>query len=199
MLPAGTFTDPLNEKLTYSATVTDASGKALTGFTVDANTGTLSGRCPITLQTLGIKLTAMNTDGFIASGSFSATIKAQAPTVQAVTGDLTIYDGRSFSADISKAFLDPQGAPLTFTAYEIFGPNATSWLHFDSKTGILSGTAPATGSNALAIRVTATDSYGLSAMETFGVSYAPAGNAAPTHATWSNSTTTSEMILLKAT
>ncbi|MFL5255708.1 MAG: putative Ig domain-containing protein, partial [Rhodopila sp.] len=122
--------------------------------------------------------------------TITVTEKLDTPVLAKQTATQTWVTGQQVS------FMLPAG---TFTAYEIFGPNATSWLHFDSKTGILSGTAPATGSAALAIRVTATDSYGLSAMETCGVSYAPAGNAAPTHATWSNSTTTSEMILLKAT
>jgi hypothetical protein len=72
-LPAGTFTDPLGESLTYSATL--AGGQALPSWlTFNPATGTFSGTVPTAVQTLDLQVTATNTSGLAVSETFDAQI-----------------------------------------------------------------------------------------------------------------------------
>ena len=73
----------------------------------------------------------------------------------------------------ANTFTDPQGEAMTYTAMQYNGPTAAptalpSWLHFNGTTDTFTGTVPssATGFN---IEVTATDTGGAHASETFAV------------------------------
>jgi hypothetical protein len=55
---------------------------------------------------------------------------------------------------------------------------------------------PASGTDALGIRVTATNTYGMIAIETFSLAYAPSGSTAPS-AIFTNASSASELITLR--
>ena len=71
ILPAGTFTDPRGETMTYAAAL--ANGNALpTWLTCDPATGTLKGTPP-TAGALSITVTATDQSGFSSSVTFTLT------------------------------------------------------------------------------------------------------------------------------
>ena len=67
-----------------------------------------------------------------------------------------------------QTFTDPQNETLSYTASQSKGQPLPSWLSFNVATDTFSGTVPA-GLESLTLKVTATDTSGLSASETFGV------------------------------
>ncbi len=72
-LPAGTFTDPQSETLTYTAT--QQNGQALPSWlTFNPTTDTFTGTAPGTAQALALKVTATDTSGLSVSDDFSATV-----------------------------------------------------------------------------------------------------------------------------
>jgi hypothetical protein len=167
-LPPGAFTDPQNEALTYSATL--AGGQALPGWlSFNPTTGAFTGTAPTAAQTLDIVVTATDTSGLSATEAFAATVIG-APTVTAQTAAQTWTPGSSIHLALpSDTFTDPQGQPLTYTARLANGQALPGWLSLDPATGVFTGTAPATAQS-LSIKVTATDTSGLSASETFAAS-----------------------------
>jgi hypothetical protein len=72
-------------------------------------------------------------------------------------------------------FADPRGSALTYAAHETSGSDQTSWLHFVSGSDALTGTVPEGLSGTIGIRVVATDAYGLSSAESFGLTFGAAG------------------------
>jgi hypothetical protein len=94
----------------------------------------------------------------------------QAPVVANAIADQVATAGVAFSLVIpTNAFSDPEGNPLTFSATQGDGSALPTWLTFDAATKTFSGTPP-TGSPAVDIKVTATDSGNLSVSDTFRVS-----------------------------
>ncbi|HUB15378.1 MAG TPA: putative Ig domain-containing protein [Acetobacteraceae bacterium] len=164
-LGANTFTDPLGETLSYSATL--ANGQSLPSWLkFNAATDSFSGIPPNTAQTLSIKVTATDTSGLAASDSFTATVLG-APVVAAPTPNQTWFEGKAFSLALAaNTFVDPQGESLTCTATQTNGQALPSWLQFNAATDSFSGTAPSVAQS-VAVNVTATDSGGLSASESF--------------------------------
>jgi len=165
-LAANTFTDPQGEKLTYGATL--ANGSALPSWlTFNATTGTFTGTAPVGTNGLSIKVTATDTSGLSANETFSVLTPAAAPVVSALTTTQKWTEGQSIDLVLpTNTFTDPQGEKLTYTATQYNGAALPSWLKFNAATDTFTGTAP----NALAsleITVTATDTSGLSASETF--------------------------------
>ena len=63
-------------------------------------------------------------------------------------------------------FTDPQKETLSFTASQSNGSALPAWLKFNGTTDTFSGTAPA-AAGSLSLKVTATDTSGLSISETF--------------------------------
>jgi hypothetical protein len=63
---------------------------------------------------------------------------------------------------------------MTFTAYQVTGPNETSWLHFNAATDELYGTVPASVSGTIGIQVIAADAQNMTASDLFNVTFAPA-------------------------
>ncbi len=91
------------------------------------------------------------------------------PTVTDQTANQTWTQGQTVSLALpANTFTDPQGETLSYAANQSNGQALPFWLRFNSSTDTLSGTAP-TGTEALTPKVTATDTSGLSASETFGV------------------------------
>jgi hypothetical protein len=99
------------------------------------------------------------------------------PTVTDQTANQTWTQGQTISLALpANTFTDPQGETLSYAASQANGQALPSWLSFNSSTETLSGTAP-TGTETLTLKVTATDTSGLSASETFGVTVPVAGPA----------------------
>jgi len=175
-LPAGTFTDPQGEALTYSATL--SNGQALPGWlSFNAQTDAFFGIAPLTAETLGITVTATDSSGLSVADTFSATVIGP-PVLSAQTPNQTWTEGKAFSLALpATTFTDPQGEKLTYRASLSNGQALPAWLIFNAATDSFSGTVPLVA-QALDIDVTATDSSGLSVSDVFAVSIAPA-NAGP--------------------
>lgn len=167
-LPAGTFTDPQGETLSYSAKL--ASGAALPSWlSFNAQTQTFSGTAPSANTTLALQVVATNQAGLSTSETFSLNDGYAAPTLHTQTANQTINAGKAFSISLpSTTFVDPQGLALTYKAALANGQALPSWLSFNAQTETFSGTAPTTAGT-FGITLTATDSAGLSASETFSL------------------------------
>jgi hypothetical protein len=108
---------------------------------------------------------------------------ASSPTVTAQTATQTWKVGQAVNFTLaSNTFTDPQNETLIYTATQANGAALPSWLSFNVTTQTFTGTPPAGNTN-LSIEVTATDTSGLSASETFA-----ANLVAPTAPTITNQT-----------
>ena len=182
-LPANTFTEPQGEALHYSATL--ANGSALPGWlTFNAGTQTFSGTAPNTAQNLSIKVTATDTSGLSASETFLAEVQTPQPvrhpgiTVANQTADQA-WTGNETVAFIlpSNTFTDGMGLRMSFAAYELSGPDARSWLHFNSARDMLFGTVPTGASGTVTLAVVAQDALHMAAADVFNVTLTPAARA----------------------
>lgn len=178
-LPANTFTDPQGESLVYTAT--QENGQALPSWLqFNAATDTFSGIAPTTAQTVDIKVTATDTSGLAVSEDFAATVQA-APTpikpgitVTNPTPNQTWIDGEAVSLTLpANTFTDALGLKMTFAAYEVSGPNVTSWLYFNPTADELFGTVPTSMHGTVELEVVATDTQHMTAADLFSVSFAP--------------------------
>ena len=94
-----------------------------------------------------------------------------APVVSAQTANQALHSRRAVDFTLAaNTFTDPQGLGMTYSAYQI-GGKAAPWLQFNAATETFTGTANTRGRISLA--VVATDTAGLSAVETFNVTLAP--------------------------
>ena len=175
-VPIGTFSDPQGQALSYSATL--ANGQALPGWlTFNAAAGTFGGTAPTGAQTLSLAVTATDRSGLSAIDTFSVSIIG-APVVANGTANQTWTGGKAVLLALpASTFTDPQGQRLSYSATLANGQALPSWLTFNAATQTFSGTAPSTAQS-LGIMVTATDSSGLSASESFTASVQPAAPAA---------------------
>jgi hypothetical protein len=168
-LAASTFKDPQQEALTYTATL--ANGQALPSWlTFNATTHSFTGTVPALSSGLSIKVTATDTSGLSASETFAVSTPASPPIISAQTPTQTWKQAQTVSFTLAaNTFTDPQHEALTYTATLANGQALPSWLSFNAATQTFTGTVPALSSG-LSIKVTATDTSGLSASETFAVS-----------------------------
>lgn len=179
-LPTATFHDPRGQALTLTAR--QSNGQALPSWLrFNAATDTFTGLAPAAGQTLGIKVTATDTSGLAASETFNATIQAAAPvprpsiTVSAPTPNQVWTDGHAVDLVLPSAtFTDALGLKMSFAAYEVAGPDVTSWLHFNPATETFFGNQPASASGTVKLEVIATDAARVSAADMFSVTFAPA-------------------------
>jgi hypothetical protein len=176
-LAANSFTDPQGEKLTYTATL--SNGQALPAWlSFNASTETFSGTAPTTAQTLGIKVTATDSGGLATSETFTATVQpAPAPrpgiTVSDPTPNQIWTDAQNVTLVLpANTFTDALGLKMSFAAYEVSGPNVTSWLHFNASTETFSGAVPANASGTIGLMVRATDAQNVMAQDMFNVTFA---------------------------
>ena len=167
-LASNTFTDPQGQTLTYSATL--SNGAALPSWlSFNAATGTFTGTVANSAAGLSINVTATDTSGLSASETFSVLTPAAAPVLTSQTAAQTWKLGQAVNfALASNTFTDPQGETLTYSATLSNGAALPSWLSFNAATGTFTGTV-ANSAAGLSINVTATDTSGLSASETFSV------------------------------
>jgi phage-related protein len=172
VLPATTFHDPQGQAMAYTAHL--STGQALPSWlSFNATTETFTGTAPTAAQTLNIVVTATDTSGLSVSETFAATVIGT-PVVAAATANQTWTEGQAISLTLpAGTFSDPQGQALTYTATLANGQALPSWLTFHAATDSFTGTAPATAQS-LSIKVTATDTSGLSTSETFAAAVQPA-------------------------
>jgi serralysin len=175
-LPQGTFTDDPGDTLTYAATL--ASGAALPGWLhFDAATQTLSGT-PLNADvgTLSLKVAATDLSGASTSDIFALTVVNinDAPTLAVPIPDATATEGAPFSLTLAaNTFADIDvGDTLRYTATLADGSALPSWLGFDAVAERFSGTPPVGSPAILSLKVTATDSGGLTASDIFDVAIA---------------------------
>ncbi len=162
---ASGFTNPNDVAYTYTA-----SGLP-SGLSIDPNSGAISGTINHDASTGGnggtyaIAVTANDGQGGTATNDFNLTSSNQAPVVGTKTVGQSNLDGDTITpVDTSKAFSDPNGDPLTYSASAL-----PAGLVVDPKTGIISGTvSPSAAAGAYAVAITATDDKGLATTETFG-------------------------------
>ena len=171
-LASNTFTDPQGAALSYAATL--ANGAALPSWLkFNAATRSFSGTEPAGAAPVTVKLTATDSYGLATSETFVISLAA-APVVTAATGAQYWVAGKAQTLSLAgNTFTDPQGAALSYSATLASGGALPSWLKFNAVTDSFSGTDP-TGTAPLTIKVTATDSYGLSTSESFTLSLASA-------------------------
>jgi Ca2+-binding RTX toxin-like protein len=174
-IPVGTFADiDVGDTLSYSATLAD--GDPLPGWlSFDAQTGNFSGTPPSNAAGhLNLRVTATDLAGASVSDSFNLTVESHnhAPTVTAVMGDQSATQDIAFSYVVpTDSFTDSDpGDTLTYSSTLANGAALPAWLTFNAATRTFNGTPVAASPGVLAVRVTATDSGGLSAQSDFNLS-----------------------------
>ena len=177
-LAANTFTDPQGERLTYTAS--QANGQALPGWLhFNAATDTFSGSAPNAAQSVNIQVTATDTSGLAASDDFTAVVQPAPPpksaiTVTGPTPNQTWVDGEAVSLTLpANTFTDALGLKMTFAAYELSGPNVTSWLYFNPTADALFGVVSAQQTGTVQLAVVASDAQHMTAEDIFNVTFAP--------------------------
>ncbi len=178
------FSDPQQQALRYA--VSGAGGAALPSWLrFDPATRTLSGVVPSGgIAAFAITVTATDTSGLSGSEVFHASIAAKPPLLAHQTPAQIWTEGGSIAFALpASTFADPQGQALSLRATQASGAALPGWLSFNPASATFLGTAPATVQT-LSLRVTATDSSGLSAADTFGVSVRAPANAGLSLADW---------------
>ncbi len=206
-IPANGFTDPQGQPLVYSASQ-DLGQPLPSWLSFNAATLTLSGTAPTSEQSLTIQIKATDSSGLVTSDNFIAIV--QAPPLAAVppkprivvanpTPTQTWSDGQAPNFVLpSSTFTDSLGLKMTFAAYEVSGPNETSWLRFNPTTETFSGTVPLNTKTSFGLEVIASDAQKLSAADFFNVTLAPATThnvALPTGLSWIGAQTPSATLL----
>jgi Ca2+-binding RTX toxin-like protein len=173
-LPAGTFTDPDGNPLTYTASLTNG-GSLPSWLHFNATTQTFSGTPPVGFDgTLSLEVTA--SDGTLSkSASFTAIgiPGDRAPILAKAIPNQSFSENHSWSFIVPNAtFSDADGGGLNYTATLSNGQALPSWLQFDSSVKTFTGTPPLGFTGTLAIRVSATDGIA-QAQDTFDVTVKP--------------------------
>ena len=169
VLPTSLFTDPQHQALSYNISGAGTS-KLPAWLHFNPATNTLTGTVPAGVETFAIAVTATDRAGLSNAETFTVTVPAAAPTLTDRTNTQSWVAGSAVSLKLpSNAFTDPQGQALTYKATQSSGAALPSWLHFSATTLSFSGTAPA-AAQILQLKITATDTSGLSASKTIAAS-----------------------------
>ena len=158
-VPAGAFTDPDGDVLTYAATLAD--GSTLPDWvTIAETTGVFSGTPPADLNGT-LEIVVIASDGLEqASDTFQLTILPvnDAPRIAVSIPDQSVNEDDtwtySFPAD---SFLDLEGDEIVYSATLSNSEPLPSWLTFTSSTRTFSGTPPANFHGDVDLMVTASD------------------------------------------
>jgi hypothetical protein len=171
-IPSGTFTDPDNNTLTYSATL--SSGSALPAwmtFSVDTFSGT-----PVSADatTLTIRVTATDTMSSIYT-DFTLLVNKR-PVAANTIADQAVTIGNTYTYTVpNNTFTDPEVHSMTYSVTLQDGTALPSWLSFTANTRSFSGSPTSSDFGTLHISVTASDS-----MATELTTFALLVNRAPT-------------------
>ena len=183
-IPADTFSDPdTGDALTYTAQL--SGGGALPSWLdFDALTQTFTGTPPNNSNgSLDIEVIATDGGGLAVSDTFTLDIADAnfAPTLDNAIADAGATEGQALNVAIpNDTFSDPDaGDALTYQARLSNGDPLPAWLNFDALTQTFTGTPPNNSNGSVDVEVTATDTGGLSASDTFTLNIADA-NFAPT-------------------
>ncbi len=168
------FGDPDGDRLTYSATTSNAS---VATVTVAGSRVTIEA---VAEGSATVTVTATDPDGLTAEQDVGVTVQSRqgnrAPTAVGAIDAQTIDGGSSVAVDVSTHFSDPDGDALTYGATSSNASVATATMSGSTVTirGVAGGTATVT--------VTARDPGGLAARQRIRVTVpnrAPTGRAIP--------------------
>ena len=173
-IPMNAFADvDVGDTLTYSTTLAD--GTALPSWlSFNAATRTYSGT-PLNehVGNLSLKVTATDIVGASANQTFGLTVinTNDAPVVATVIAAQSTLEDSVFSFTIpTNAFGDVDvGDTLTYSATLADGSALPTWLTFNAATRTYSGTPLNQNVGNLSLKITATDTAGASAKQTFGL------------------------------
>ena len=129
---------------------------------------------------LAIAVTARDSRGRSASSSFLLAIDDinDAPRVAKIVEDRVLAQGQAVDLVLAAdMFVDREGDPVTVSLALANGAALPDWLSFDAATRRLYGTSGATDVGVTAIRVTGTDSDGLSSSDEFEIVVADVNDA----------------------
>ncbi|MEO9871495.1 putative Ig domain-containing protein [Ekhidna sp.] len=169
IIPANAFDDPEGAALTLSVSqVDDSILPAWLSF--DADTDELSGTPGSEdVGTLTVKVTATDPEGLSISDAFDIVINGAPIVANSLANQITLEQQLFEFIVPTNTFEDPEGETLTLTALLEDDSPLPAWLSFDGGTQTFSGTPANTDIGTLAIKVTATDSEGLSGSDTFNL------------------------------
>lgn len=181
-LPADLFSDPdVSDEIRISMRL--AGGDPLpTWLRFDPVSGTLSGK-PANGDVGNISIVVEGKDHFgaAANTTFNLTVRNtnDTPEVGATVADYQATEDEPFAFTVPQdAFHDIDvGDVLTLSATQADGSALPSWLHFDAATRTFSGTPDNATVGALSLKLTATDSAGAQASQTFGMTVANVNDA----------------------
>ena len=121
----------------------------------------------VTVTVNGSTTTTVSNSGSGTGTTTAATIAVTATPAQ------TAIDGTAYSLTLAaNTFVDSAGLALTTKAYQTSGASAISWLHYNSSTLTLTGTAPAGLSGSITVDIVATDTAGHTASDIFSLTFA---------------------------
>jgi Ca2+-binding RTX toxin-like protein len=192
-VPEDAFSDAdvaYGDSLSY--TITQADGSALPSWlSFDASWNGLIGT-PASgdVGQLSLKVTATDESGLSATQNFDLTVVDSstnaAPTTGTMIGTQLAIQGQAFSLALpDDAFVDVDQQYedwLTYSATQADGSALPSWLIFDKTMNTLTGTPGNGDVGNQSVKITATDTGGLSASQTFALSVSNV-NDAPTAGT----------------
>lgn len=158
------FTDANSDPLTYTV-----SGMP-SWLTFDAGSQTFSGMPPHAAGSWTITVTATDSGGLSASGSFTVTVPNVAPQYNSGLSTWTVQPGQVSSFTIpSGSFTDGNDDTLTYSTSSL-----PSWLTFNASTQTFTATNPTTSGNTN-VTVTVKDPSNSSASQSFTVAVASVG------------------------
>jgi Ca2+-binding RTX toxin-like protein len=173
-IPFDSFADvDVGDSLAYAVTLADGSAlPAWLGF--DPATGILSGTPPEgAAGSVSLSVTATDLAGASAAGNFTLSVASgnHAPELAVAIADQSATQDLAFFWTVpAGSFIDSDpGDSLSFTATLSDGTALPAWLAFDAATASFSGMPGAADPGVLALRVTATDTGGLSAQADFNL------------------------------
>ncbi|MDJ0939049.1 MAG: putative Ig domain-containing protein [Woeseiaceae bacterium] len=171
-VPTNAFSDSdAGDVLTYTAQL--SGGGALPAWlSFDADTQTFTGTPPNNSNgDINIDVIATDSGGLTASDTFMLTIADAnfAPTVDNEIADTNATEGQPFNYALAgDVFSDPDiGDSLTLSARLAGGAALPTWLIFDAASGSFTGTPPVGSTGVIDIEVVATDTGGLTAVDSF--------------------------------
>jgi Ca2+-binding RTX toxin-like protein len=173
-VPAGTFADSdPGDSLVYAATLDN--GDPLPGWLqFDATTRTFSGTAENgDVGTLAVRVTATDASNVAISDTFNLVIANtdDAPALANEIADQSAAEDTEFTFALPPGtFADVDaGDTLSFAATLDTGDPLPGWLQFDGTLGVFTGTPGSGDIGTAKIRVTATDSSGATATDTFDI------------------------------